>query len=179
MSTQLRPVAGMSRVEKWRYVRSASKRRVRGREDVAPMPVQHAARKVDDAAHLGFERVRRALAGDRGLILGLVGIIVLAALVLIGPTRPFLEQRGRVELAQQQLSALDAVNASLEQRASDLTDPDHIEVLAREQLGYARPGQVAYSLVPPADDTPDVVVVVDGSGEASSWWSRLVSAFGN
>lgn len=178
MTTQLRFVAGMSRVEKWRYVRSASKRRVRGREDVAPMPVQHAARKVDDAAHIGFERVRRALAGDRGLILGLLGIIVLAVLVLIGPTRSFLEQRGRVELAQQQLSALDVANASLEQRASDLTDPDHIEVLAREQLGYARPGQVAYSLVPPVDDTPEVVVV-DGPGEASSWWSRLVSAFGN
>ncbi len=176
MSTQLRPVPDMSRVEKWRYVRSASKRRVRGREDVAPVPVQHAARKVDDAAHVGIERVRRALAGDRALWLGLVGILVLAALVLAGPTRSFLDQRGRVELAQQQLAALDAANAALEQRAADLTDLDHIEVLAREQLGYARPGQVAYSLVPPAEPEPEVTRV-DEVGAASSWWSRLVDAF--
>jgi len=176
MSTQLRPTSDMSRVEKWRYVRSASKRRVRGREDVAPVPVQHAARRVDDAAHLGIERVRRALAGDRALWLGLASILVLAALVLVGPTQSFLEQRGRVELAQQQLAALDAANAALEQRASDLTDPEHIEVLAREQLGYARPGQVAYSLVPPADPEP-AVTVVDEAGQPTSWWSRLLEAF--
>lgn len=176
MSTQLRPATDMSRVQKWRYVRSASRRRVRGREDVAPVSVQQAARKVDDAAHVGIERVRRALAGDRALWLGLVGIVVLAALVLAGPTRSFLDQRGRVELAQQQLAALDAANAALEQRARDLTDNDHIEVLAREQLGYARPGQVAYSLVPPADPEP-VVARVDEVGAPSSWWSRLRDAF--
>lgn len=176
MSTQLRPPADMTRREKWRYVRAASKRRVRGREDVAPVPVQQAARKVDDAAHLSAERVRRALAGDRGLLLGLVGIIVLAVLVLVGPTRSFLDQRARVELAEQQLAALDAANAALEQRSADLTDPDHIEVLAREQLGYARPGQVAYSLVPPTEEAP-VVTTVEATGEASSWWERLRDAF--
>jgi cell division protein FtsB len=166
----------MTRREKWRYVRAASRRRVRGREDVAPVPVQQAARKVDDAAHVSAERVRRALAGDRGLLLGLLGIVVLAVLVLVGPTRSFLDSRARVELAQQQLAALDAANAALEQRGADLTDPAHIEVLAREQLGYARPGQVAYSLVPPADDDP-VVTPVDSTGTTSSWWDRLRDAF--
>lgn len=176
MGTPLRPTAEMTRREKWRYVRAASKRRVRGREDVAPVPVQQAARRVDDAAHLGVARVRRVLAGDRGLLLGLLGIVVLAVLVLIGPTRSFLDQRARVELAEQQLAALDAANAALEQRSADLTNLDHIEVLAREQLGYARPGQVAYSLVPPADDTP-VVTTVESTGTASSWWDRLRDAF--
>lgn len=173
--TVQRPRGDMSRREKVRWVRAATKRRVRGREDAAPVAVQQAAQRVDDAAHVGMARIRRALGGDRGLWVGLAGMLVVAALIMVGPVRSFLDQRDRVDLARQQLAALESANTALEARSADLTNPEHIEVLAREQLGYARPGQLAYSLVPPADDTPDVPAV-EPAEEEPSWWSRLWTA---
>lgn len=173
--TVQRPHRDMSRREKMRWVRAATKRRVRGREDAAPVPVQQAAQRVDDAAHVGMARVRRALAGDRGLLVGLAAMLVVAALILVGPVRSFLDQRDRVELAEQQLAALESANTALQVRSADLTNPEHIEVLAREQLGYARPGELAYSLVPPAEENPDVRAV-EPAQEQPSWWSRLWTA---
>lgn len=167
-----------TRREKWRYVRAASRRRVRGREDVAPVPVQAAARAVDDAAHVGWERVRRAVAGDRGLWLGLVGMLVVAVLILAAPLTSWLDQRDRVDLARDQLAALEAANVNLEQRSADLTNPEHVEVLAREQLGYARPGQVAYALVPPEEEEAASRQEVFPE-EEPSLWDRIVEAFTN
>lgn len=174
LATPARPT--MSRREKVRWVRAASRRRVRGREDVAPMPVQQAARRVDDVAHQGMARLRRMVAGDRGLLVGLAVMLVVAALLLAGPVQSFVDQRGRLELAQQQLGALEAANSELQVRSADLTNPEHVEVLAREQLGYARPGEIAYSLVPPEEVEPEVPAVQDDA-QQSSWWSRLVQAF--
>lgn len=168
----------MSRREKLRFVRSASRRRVRGREDLAPVAIQQIARRVDDAAHLGVDRVRRLLAGDRPFLLGLAVIVLLAVVVMSGPMQQWMDQRARVDLAEQELAVLQEANATLEQRAADLTDPEHVEVLAREQLGYARPGEVAYSLVPPSSEEgagqiADTLVV---QVEQPSWWQRLADA---
>ncbi len=170
------PTRPSSRIEKLRYIRSASRRRVRGREDVAPLAVQHVARRVDDAAHVGADRARRALAGDRPFVIGLGVIVLLAIVVVSGPLQAFLSGHDRLEIATTQLAALDTATAELDQRASDLSDPEHVEVLARSQLGYAMPGQVAYSLVPPEPADPDEGADEDSPAADAPWWRRLVDA---
>ncbi|MBY5161896.1 FtsB family cell division protein [Salsipaludibacter albus] len=164
------------RLEKLRYIRSASKRRVRGREDVAPLAVQHVARRVDDAAHVGADRARRALAGDRPFVIGLGVIVLLAIVVVSGPLQAFLAGHDRLETATEQLAALDRVTSDLDRRANDLSDPEHIEVLARSQLGYAMPGQVAYSLVPPEPADGDEADALEAPTGDQPWWRRLVDA---
>ncbi len=165
-----------TRLEKMRYVRSASRRRTRGSGDVAPLPVQHLARRVDDVAHVGADRARRALAGDRPFILGLAVILLLAVTVVSGPLQSWLAGQQRLDVATTQLVALDGATGELDQRAADLTDLDHVEVVAREQLGYAMPGQVAYSLVPPEDAEPELAAKADPAVVTESWWRRVLHA---
>lgn len=173
-----------TRLEKVRYIRMASRRRVRGGEDVAPLAVQHVARRVDDVAHVGADRARRALAGDRPFMIGLVVIMLLAVTVVSGPLQAWLSGQERLDIATSRLGALDAATAELDQRAADLGDLEHVEVLAREQLGYAMPGQVAYTLVPPeapaADGGPDgtldeAVPPPAGTDSDTPWWQRVLS----
>lgn len=165
-----------TRLEKVRYIRTASRRRVRGSEDVAPLAVQQVARRVDDVAHVGADRARRALAGDRPFVVGLVVIMLLAVTVVSGPLQSWLAGQERLDVATTQLAALEAATTELDQRAADLTDPAHVEVLAREQLGYAMPGQVAYSLVPPeGDDLGDASPTPPtGATSPTSWWRRVL-----
>lgn len=165
-----------TRLEKMRYVRSASRRRVRGGEDVAPLAVQNVARRVDDVAHVGADRARRVLSGDRPFVIGLVVILLLAVTVVSAPLQSWLAGQERLDVATTQLVALDAATVDLDQRAADLTDPDHVEVVAREQLGYAMPGQIAYSLVPPAEDDSDLASEADPAVVEESWWRRLLHA---
>jgi len=60
--------------------------------------------------------------------------------------------------------------ARLEQRVDDLHDPEHLELVAREQQGFARPGEVVYRIIPPetdeaAGDPGDVFLESDASLE--------------
>lgn len=163
-----------TRREKIRWIRTASRRRVRGSEDVAPLAVQQVARRVDDVAHVGVDRARRALAGDRPFVIGLVVIVLLAVTVVSGPLQSWLGGQERLDVARTQLAALDAATAELDQRAADLTDPEHVEVVAREQLGYAMPGQVAYTLVPPEGDAMTVDDTTTAEVTATPWWQRVL-----
>lgn len=104
------------------------------------------------------DQVRRTLAaivsGDKPLIVVLVGTLVLGAVLLSGPTQNFLDSRARVEILQMQADVLEEENARLRQRAADLHDDETIELLAREQQGFVRPGEVPYALIPPEVDRP-------------------------
>lgn len=81
---------------------------------------------------------------------------MLGGVLLTGPLQQYLDVRARVDLLQQQADALDDANAELERSIDNLNDPRHIELLAREQQGFIRPGEVAYSLVPPEVERPQI-----------------------
>ena len=149
-------VTAPSRRDRRRQLRQATRRRVRGGERLAPVPVQRAARRVDDAAHVGVDRLRRVFAGDRPFILGFLVLLVLGVTVMSAPLRSYLDQRGRVDALEQQLEGLQAANGALEQRRDDLNDPDHQELIAREQLNYINPGEVPYVVVPPQRDPSEI-----------------------
>ena len=89
-------------------------------------------------------------------------VVAAAALaVLIGTAvgdRGYMEMRRRRDAyaqMQREVAQLQAENRSLQTDISALkTDPYVIEKLAREKLGYARPGEVIYLFPPPAPPPP-------------------------
>jgi cell division protein FtsB len=101
--------------------------------------------------------VRRLLGGDLPLVGLLIGAIVAGGMLLIPAFESYVVARGRVTLLEQQAALLSAGNQELEGRLADLDDPLNIELIAREQQGFIRPGEVPYVLVPPATERPRIV----------------------
>lgn len=97
-------------------------------------------------------RLRRSAVGLFTVALVVVGAAVLTNVV---PYRQILDQRRAVESAAAELEALQAENEILAAQKEALGTPVEIERLAREKLGYVRPGEVAYVVLepPPAPTT--------------------------
>jgi cell division protein FtsB len=111
--------------------------------------------------------------GDRPFLLAGIAAVVLGAVLLTAPLQQYLEVRARVGLLQQQADALHAANTELARDIDNLTDPRHIELLAREQQGFIRPGEVAYSLVPPEVERPQITAPRDRTETPqTSGWQR-------
>ena len=95
------------------------------------------------------------------LVLGmlLVTTLALGLLVLAPPFEDFRAAQQRVEMLEQQAVALEGENQRLEARIEDLDDPVTLELLAREQQGLVRPGDVPYVLTAPEVDAPRILDV--------------------
>lgn len=88
------------------------------------------------------------------LTLLLVGLAVVTNVV---PYRQIVEQKRQVAEAAAELAALQEENAILTARRDALQTPVEIERLAREKLGYVRPGEIAYVVLdPPESPTPTI-----------------------
>ncbi len=92
------------------------------------------------------------------VILGilLLGALVLGVVLLAPPFENYLVARQRVAVLEQQARALEAENLRLERRITDLDDPLTVELLARQQQGLVRPGEVPYVLLAPEVDAPRI-----------------------
>jgi len=86
----------------------------------------------------------------------LLGAIVLGVALLAPPFENYVVARQRVAVLEQQAIALESENLRLERRITDLDDPLTIELLAREQQGLVRPGEVPYVLLAPEVDAPRI-----------------------
>jgi predicted RNA-binding protein with RPS1 domain/cell division protein FtsB len=95
--------------------------------------------------------VRKLLRNGGPLALGVLGVAVLGLLLVAGPAQSYLDARERVEILALKDRALEQENTRLEQRMADLHDPVHLELVAREQLGLVRPGEIAYTIIPPEE----------------------------
>jgi cell division protein FtsB len=98
--------------------------------------------------------VRKLLRNGGPLALGVLGVAVLGLLLVAGPAQSYLDARERVEILALKDRALEQENTRLEQRMADLHDPVHLELVAREQLGLVRPGEIAYTIIPPEGESP-------------------------
>ena len=110
------------------------------------------------------ERARRRTRGPRrtrpvDVLLGvlLLAVMALGAMLLVDPLEGYLVQRQRVAVLEQQALALENENLRLERRIEDLDDPVTIELLAREQQGLVREGEIPYVLTPPEVDAPRIL----------------------
>lgn len=91
-------------------------------------------------------KLRRSAIVAFTLALTVVGAALLTNVV---PYKQILDQQHQVEAAAAELEALRDENDMLEARRDSLQTPVEIERLAREKLGYVRPGEVAYVVLEP------------------------------
>ncbi len=82
-----------------------------------------------------------------------VTLVALAAATNVLPLRQIVEQRQEVASAEAELAALLGENSALERRVEALSTPTEVERLAREQLGYVRPGETAFVVVESEKDS--------------------------
>ena len=89
-----------------------------------------------------------------GMIVAVLAVmlVALAAATNVLPFRQIVEQRQEVASAEAELATLLGENVTLESRVEALSTPTEIERLAREQLGYVRPGEKAFVVVEPEKD---------------------------
>ncbi len=85
-----------------------------------------------------------------GMWVTLVVIVALGLILfLVLPTRTWLGQRAVVAETNRRLEVLSRENDALAARVTSLQDPSQVERLARQQYGMIRPGERAYSVLPP------------------------------
>lgn len=165
------------RWEERRRLRHLERRRRRGGVLRGPVVLQRGARRVHEGAQLCMQGVRRAIRGDRPLILALLGVLALGVVIVSAPLQSYLDGRDRVAHLSAQAEALDEANADLAQRIQDLERDATIELLAREQLGLVRPGEVAYALSPPEVDRPRITASREAvPPDERPWYTRLWDA---
>ncbi len=101
-----------------------------------------------------------------------------AFITQVVPYRQIIDSQRQVTAAQERLASLEADNATLQADATALNTDEEIEKLAREKLGYVRPGETAYVVLDPpgsneAPATEDEVLVVDDRTWVDHIWDFL------
>ena len=115
---------------------------------------------------------RRGFGFGRFLVLALiVGIVAAASGVF--PFRQIIAQQRSVQLATDQLRALEEENARLEQEIAALNSSEEVERLAREQFGLVFPGDVAYVAVVPDGSAEPEEAATEVLDESVPWWRSL------
>lgn len=112
-------------------------------------------------------------------LLGAFLILLMGAAFLtqVVPYGQIVDSKREVAEAQQQLNALQEENAALQDDVDALYTETEIEKLAREKLGYVRPGETAYVVLdPPGTDDP-APEVPEPAPEPEPTWVDKVWAF--
>jgi cell division protein FtsB len=112
-------------------------------------------------------------------VLMLVSIAALVVAVAVTtnalPLRQIVDQQQEVAEAQATLDELTRENAILTGQVTALQTPLEIERLAREKLGYVRPGEAAYVVIEEVApvDFPSDVTRAPAESEAIPFLSRM------
>ena len=93
--------------------------------------------------------LRRPGAAITTLLFLLMGAAFLTQVV---PTRQILDSQRQVSGARAQLAGLETENALLQADVEALGTDAEIEKLAREKLGFVRPGETAYVVLDPPEE---------------------------
>lgn len=112
------------------------------------------------------------------LVVAFVGsaLVIAVLAVAVFPTRLWMNQKRDIASAERRVAVLHEANAALQKRVDELATDSAVERLAREQLNLVKPGEIAYAVLPPADDakprvtTPLAPAVED---DERNFWERL------
>jgi cell division protein FtsB len=121
---------------------------------------------------------RRKSFGARGVILlALIIAMLFSSVYPLGRYFSLQREIGALELEEQRLD--DSLESLQRQRALLLTDAE-VERLARDRLGYVRPGEIPFAIADPraAIDEPEPILppdeaVPDRSSTFERWWRAL------
>lgn len=109
------------------------------------------------------------------LMVAAVGLLAVALLTSLFPFRQIVAQRQEIIATQARLDALVAENDLLSEQVEALGTPLEVERLARERLGYVRPGESSFVVIEP--ENPPAVYPEDGLtaelAERPTWLQRL------
>lgn len=105
----------------------------------------------------GAVDVRGWLGGIRlsGFMVIMMGLVVLAAFVLVPTIGTYVDQRQQIAALQASVEVSRQDVADLEAQRDRWTDPAYITTQARERLYYVRPGEVVYLV---DDDLPPALI---------------------
>ncbi|HEX6946588.1 MAG TPA: septum formation initiator family protein [Acidimicrobiia bacterium] len=118
-----------------------------------------------------LKRLRRPWVAVATLLFLLLGLAFLTQVV---PYRQIMEANQNVERARERLAALEAENAELEADVEALETPTEIEKLAREKLGYVRPGETAYVVLdPPESEVESAEPEPEPEEEPRTWVEKV------
>jgi len=97
-----------------------------------------------------------------------------AFLTQVVPYRQIIDSQRQVSSAQERLADLEAENQTLQADADALNTDEEIEKLAREKLGYVRPGETAYVVLdPPGGVETAPVETQEPVVEDKTWVDRI------
>lgn len=106
------------------------------------------------------------------LVLG-VGV---AAFLLFFPAKQLVGQQERIHRLEDRLEALQRENRELSEEVERLSDPEELELVARERLGLVEPGERLYAFTPtPSPEPTPEPKAEDDEPIWSRAWSWLVS----
>ncbi|WJL96007.1 septum formation initiator family protein [Microbacterium sp. ET2] len=124
--------------------------------------------------------VRGWLGGIRlsGFMVIMLGLVVLAAFVLVPTVGTYLDQRQQIAALEQSVELTREQIEELESERERWSDPAYITTEARERLYYVRPGEVVYLVdndLPP-EDVPQEQGAVSEEVERTrtDWMSQLL-----
>lgn len=117
--------------------------------------------------------------GQRPFVFAFLALLVVLATMAATPAQRYFAMQDRVESLTQEREELAGDVDALEERKEQLQDPEHIELLARRELGLVRPGEISYVVVGSDGDQ----AVSPGEREAvadddAPWWRRLGETLG-
>lgn len=97
-----------------------------------------------------------------------------AFLTQVVPYRQIIDSQRQVASAQERLASLEAENEALEADVAALNTEAEVEKLAREKLGYVRPGETGYIVLdPPGSDQVAPVEVEPLVDDDKTWVDQL------
>ncbi len=111
-----------------------------------------------------------------GILMATLLILIMGAAFLtqVVPYGQIIDANRQVDDARAQLASLTAENAELEADVRALQTDAEIEKLAREKLGYVRPGETAYVVLDPPGTPEDVESTEPvAEPEEKTWVDRL------
>ena len=124
--------------------------------------------------------VRGWLGGIRlsGFMVIMLGLVVLAAFVLVPTLGTYIDQRQHIAALEQSVELTQAQVAELERERDRWNDPAYITTQARERLYYVKPGEIVYLVdddLDPVELPPEETEVSDTLQQAAAdWMTQLV-----
>ncbi|MGH8930104.1 MAG: FtsB family cell division protein [Egibacteraceae bacterium] len=111
--------------------------------------------------------------GDRIYLLATLCLALLLFAMAFGPAQSYAAAGDRVAQLFDRRAHLQSEVDRLEERRLSLQDEEEIELLAREQFGFVRPGEIPYVVVGPGNPVDKLEIAVP-EPEAAPWYRRLI-----